>query len=301
VTNQQKGLIAGVFIVAVVGGGILAFLLFGRGGGGGDGTATAIPTPSATASALVTSSPEATESPTTEPSATTEPTEEPTPTVEPTATPTPPPPSATKATVTQLKLDAKEDPDGHSRRISWRTAGTGPVKVSVKVLSPRGQATMCMSRSATPVDCITTADGSITSRANVDNRDFAISLIGAGGAAPVVDVTLTFPARTPSIMIERARFDGTDFPETNGIQVIVEPRRVGDVTLDAEWGESFSYEVDLFEQGGDGRSQEHPNEGPALEAQVTFTATTTNPWKLVLQNIEAGSGRTELTATIGWP
>ena len=31
------------------------------------------------------------------------------------------------------------------------------------------------------------------------------------------------------------------------------------------------------------------------------TETDEHPWKLVLQNIEPGTGRTQITATIGWP
>jgi hypothetical protein len=300
VTTQQRAIIAVVFVVAVLGGGALALAVLG----GGGATATPSPVAQATEEPTTTASPsggEPSESPSTAPSQSTTPSPTAAPTEAPTPTPTLPPAAPATVVFTQLKLDAKDDPARHTRRMEWRTAGSGPVKVSVKVRSPRGEVALCLSREASIVDCIHTADGSIQSRANADFRDFAMSVIGVGAAAPVVDVTITFPARAPSVTIVRARFDGTDFPETNGIQVLIQPRRPGDIKLDAEWGEDFRYEVDLFEQGGDGRSQEFPNEGPASGVQQVFPVTTTSRWKLVLQNIEPGDGSVLMNATIAWP
>jgi hypothetical protein len=309
VTNQQRGIIAAVFVVALLGGGLLAFLLLNRGGGQGVSLATTSP------EAVVTDSPAASESPSAStapseaastappsPSATAAPTA--TPTAAPTRTPNPtstPPPKPTTVVVTELKLDAKTDSEGHSRRISWTTAGTGPVTVAMRVTSNAGAAQICLARTGSSLECRTSADTTYSSNANRANHDFAISLIGSGDDTPIVEVTITFPASTPQILIERPRFGGTDTPEYNGIQVIVQPRRGGNVTLDASWDTPFKYEVDLFEQGGDNRSQQFPNQPAATEVQRAFPITGTNPWKLVLQNIEPGTGRTQLNATVAWP
>jgi len=310
VTNQQRGIIAAVFVVALLGGGLLAFLLANRGGGEGVSSATTSP------EALVTTSPDAgaspsasltpsvapsTEPPSATPSAapTATPTAAPTPT--PTPTSTPPPPRPATVVVTQLKLDAKTDPVGHTRRISFTTAGKGPVSIAMRVTSNGGAVATCMAHTGAVIDCRTTSATTYTSTATRANHDYAISLIGAGDATPIVEVTMTFPASTPQILIERPRFGGTDTPEYNGIQVIVQPRRGGDVTIDATWGDPFKYEIDLFEQGGDGRSQQFPDQPAASGVQRSFPITGTNPWKLVLQNIEPGTGRTQITATIGWP
>ena len=82
---------------------------------------------------------------------------------------------------------------------------------------------------------------------------FKATLRGADVETPVVDVAVTFPAKAPTVTIANARFDGTDYPETNGITAILTPRTEGNVTLLAQWGgHPFSYEVDLIEQGGTG-------------------------------------------------
>jgi hypothetical protein len=175
------------------------------------------------------------------------------------------------------------------------------VSVALRVTSPTGAAAICFAGGGPSLDCRTTRTTTFAARADSTHRDFAMSLRGSGDAAPIIDLTLTFPASTPAIMIERARFDGTNDPNLNGLQVIVHPRRGGDVTLDATWGQPYRYEVDLFEQGGDNRSQQFPNQPAASGVQQTFPITGTNPWKLVLQNIDAGNGVTQMTATIGWP
>jgi hypothetical protein len=304
-TNQQRGILVAVFAVALVGGGLLAFLLVNRGGSGGVSNATTSPEAqvSLPASAAPSESASVTpsEPPSAVPSVSTPPSPTPTATPAPTPTATLPPPAPATVTFSQLKMDASTDPNGHTRRITWQTAGNGPVKVTVKNRSSHGTVDLCVARAQKIVKCIHTADGSITSTASATARDFALSVIGIGSATPAIDLTITFPARAPSVQIVRARFDGTDFPETNGIQVIVTPRHSGDVTIDADWGAPFKYELDLFEQAGDHRSQQFPNQGPASNVQQTFAITGTNPWKLVLQNIDNGNAPTQMTATIGWP
>ena len=116
-----------------------------------------------------------------------------------------------------------------------------------------------------------------------------------------MDVTITFPATAPAIIIAGARFDGTLYPDTNGITATVTPRRNGDLTLAADWGgHPFLYEVELREQGGPG-AVVLADQGPATRMAETLPVTAPNPWKLVLQNTEDGFGPTEMDATIAWP
>ena len=131
--------------------------------------------------------------------------------------------------------------------------------------------------------------------------DFVLTLRGEGVEAPIVDVTITFPATAPAVIIAGARFDGTLYPETNGLVATVTPRRNGDLTLAADWGgHPFLYEVGLREQGGPG-SVVLADQGPATRMAETLPITAPNPWKLVLENTEEGFGPTELDATIAWP
>ena len=150
-------------------------------------------------------------------------------------------------------------------------------------------------------DCITTADGKLTTAAPDGGGDVVLTLRGEGVEAPNVDVTLTFPATAPAIIIAGARFDGTLYPETNGITATVTPRRSGDLTLAADWGgHPFLYEVELREEGGEG-AVVLADQGPATRMTGTWPVTGPNPWTVGLRNADDGFGRTELDATIAWP
>ena len=106
--------------------------------------------------------------------------------------------------------------------------------------------------------------------------DFVLTLRGEGVEAPIVDVTITFPATAPAVIIAGARFDGTLYPETNGITATVTPRRNGDLTLAADWGgHPFLYEVELREQGGPG-AVVLADQGPATRMAETWPITAPN-------------------------
>ena len=295
-TAPQRLAVALVFVIAVVGGGALAFVLLG---GSGDATGAS---PSPSLAEVVTEPPSPTGTPSEAPSASSLPS----PTIAPTETPSPTPTVApgrnTVVVLTALKLDAKDDPDGLNRKLSFRSQGTGTVNVALRTISPVGTAVLCLLRDGKRVGCKTTAVGTITATTTTRNADFIVTLRGDGIFAPVVEVTITFPARKPSITVANARFDGTAFPDTNGLQVFVAPREAGEVTLDATWGgHPFSYEIDLLEQGGSNTSIVLADQGPSIGAQASIPVTPGNPWKLLLQNINDGFGVTGLDATISWP
>lgn len=308
-TNPQRLLIAIVFVVAVVGGGLLALGLFGGGGGSG-----ASPSPVAAASASEASTDGAapsegpSEAPSGEPAS-----------VEPSASasaapstsassapsaapkPTTAPGEPAMVVFTNLKLDAKDDPNGRNRRFDFSSQGTGTITVGLSAASPQGKAVMCLSANGTRLACKTTAGGTITARTTRKTADFVLTIRGEGIETPVVEVTITFPAKNPAITIKNARFDGTAFPDTNGIAAIVTPRADGEVAIEADWGgHPFPYEIDLFEQGGPG-TQVLANQGPATRVSERLAVVAPNPWKLLVQNIEDGFGPTEMDATIAWP
>ena len=307
-TNQQRLVVVAVFVVAVLGGGAIALLL-SRGGDTG-----ASPSPVAQASPSGAASPSAEGSASAQPSAsgsasasadaggspTEEPSEEATPAEEPTATPRPTtaPGVPTTVVVTGLKLDAAADPSGADRILSFRSQGAGDITVETRVLSPQGGVEVCLYAAGDQVGC--PADGSITASTTKRREEFEVELRGEGIETPVVEVTITFPARNPSIGIANARFDGTAFPETNGLQLLITAREDGVVPISASWGgHPFSYEIDLLEVDGPG-TQVLPNQGPSTGVDVTLPITT-GTWRLVLQNIDDGFGVTPLDASIGWP
>ncbi len=282
-----------VAALALVGGFAVGALL------NNDGPADASPTPEALASPSL-SSPDS--QPTGTP-ATASPVE-PSPSVEPSAeasaSPTTAPAPTAELTFTELFLDAEENPDGTDRIITWASA-TGGITASIESVTPIGATVMCLKTPTQELGCKTTGQGRLTAKTTKPRETFILVLRGDGIAQPIVNVTLTFPARKPKVTIENARFDGTTWPETNGIQAIVQPRADGDVRVVAEWGgKPFLYELDLFEQGGPGSVVVQPDESSTgIDTAVPVTAP--NPWKVVLQNIEPGFGVTLMTASIAWP
>jgi hypothetical protein len=301
-TSKERLLIVAVFVIALVGGGILAMNLLGGGGDGGASpspiaSASASPTPTASVTAPPVESPSASAAPSASASA------EPPASVSPSATPGASTAPGEPATIvlTGLKLDAKEDPDGIDRSVGFRTDGTGDVTATVSVVSPPGNVVMCLGVDGGQPDCITTADGKLTAAAPDGGGDFVLALRGEGVEAPVVDVTITFPATAPAVIIAGARFDGTLYPDTNGITATVTPRRNGDLTLAADWGgHPFLYGVELREEGGEG-AVVLADQGPATRMTETWPVTAPNPWTVGLRNAEDGFGPTELDATIAWP
>jgi hypothetical protein len=219
------------------------------------------------------------------------------PAANPSATPTKP------ATIvfTDLKLDAQDDPDGQDRVITFASRGAGKITVAVSTKSPMGTPILCLSTATKKIGCKTAGEGKLVATTTKKTESFKVTLRGSGGETPVVDVAVTFPAKAPSVTIANARFDGTDYPETNGINAVLTPRADGDVTLKAEWGgHPFPYEVDLVEQGGSG-STNLANQGPSVGTDVSMPVAGTNPWRLTLQNSGGGFGVTPMTATITWP
>jgi hypothetical protein len=216
------------------------------------------------------------------------------------ASPSAPPAPTATITFQGLLLDAEDNPDGTDRVFTWASA-TGSVKAEITSVTPMGDLEMCLSTPDKELGCRTAGNGTLSAKTTKSRETFILTLRGEGTAQPAVDVTLTFPAKKPKVAIENARFDGTAYPDTNGIQAVFTPRQNGDVGVVAEWGgHPFTYEIDLTEQGGSGNLTYAPDQGN-IGTDVDFAVTAPNPWKLVLQNTETGFGITPMNASISWP
>jgi hypothetical protein len=272
---------------------------------GRSGSAT--PTPSAPPVALASPSVRATLTPTEIAAPTASPTPEATPVT--TATPAPTPAASGPAgavalaelTFVGLKLDGATDAGGEARVVTFRSDGAGTVTAKLRSTSGQGTTHMCFLAGTREIGCKDWASGTFTGRTSRDHVNWTVTLRGSAAATPTVDLTVTFQAAAPSVTIEHARFDGTSSPETNGIQARFEARRSGDARLVADWGgHPFLYEVDLFDETGGSGNATLANQGPSTNVDEAFPVTA-GTWRLVLQNIEAGLGTTDLTATISWP
>ena len=199
-----------------------------------------------------------------------------------------------------LFLDAADNPNGADRVITW-TSATGAVKATVASVSPMGNIKMCLKTPTKTLGCRTAGSGTLSAKTTKPKETFILTLRGEATAQPIVNVTLNFQAKSPKVAIENARFDGTAYPDTNGIQALVTPRADGKVGVTAEWGgHPFLYEIDLIEQGGSGSVTYKPDTG-SIGTDTQLDVTAPNPWKLVLQNTESGNGITPMNATVSWP
>ena len=199
----------------------------------------------------------------------------------------------------QLKLDATTDTAGTTRTITFVT---GPGSISVKLTtSSGGSSKACLAEGGKQLGCRTAVSGTLSAKTTKKAATFVVTLRGAATATPVVDVTITFPAAKPKVVITNARFDGTASPAYNGLQVVATPRAKGTFKVTASWGgHPFLYEVDLIEQGGAGLKRVVAKT-PATKVTQAFTIAKPNAWMIVLKNSETGFGPTPLTATYTWP
>jgi hypothetical protein len=220
----------------------------------------------------------------------------------PSPSPTKPPAPAAKLAFRQLTLDARGAPNANARFITFTSDGPGTISAKLTTDSSPGTTHMCLRVGSTDLTCKDWTGGTITFKTTSTHGTWRVSLEGNGTATPTVDLTVTFPSLKPLVKITHARFDGTAFPDYNGIQVTVVPRTAGKMTLAANWGgHNFVYEIDLMNQTSGSGSQTLANQGPAPSASTSLPVTAAETWKLVLQNVETGIGVTGMTASIGWP
>ncbi len=267
----------------------------------GDGvTAGASPTPSAPGSA---SSP----SPAPTDTASPQPTDEPSPTetpVEP-ATPSPSAPSGEPApstlTLVDLKLDAMSDPSGANRVVIFHSDGPGMITAKLATTSPQGTTHMCLNVGSKEIGCQDWASGTFTGTTSQARAKWRVTLRGVDIDAPTVNLTVTFEAIAPSVTIRNARFDGTDYPETNGISARFTARTDGDARVVGSWGgHPFDYEIDAVDETSGGGDASYPAGEPSIGTDQAIPVTT-GDWLVTLRNGDAGFGVTELDATISWP
>ncbi len=207
------------------------------------------------------------------------------------------------ATVTfiGLKLDATTALGVQPRIVTFHSDGPGTITAHLASSTPQGTTHMCLKVGTKVIGCNDIKSGTFTGKSSQAHATWQVTLEGNAAAAPVVDLTVTFQALAPSVRIEHARFDGTGFPDTNGIQARVTARTAGDLHLVASWGgHPFPYEIDLVDETSGTGNATFPDEGPAVNVDRSFPIGA-GDWRLVLKNTESGFGITDMTAVVAWP
>ena len=282
---------------------ILAFtvvLMLSRGGSGGTAVASVSPSPSGSRAAIESAS----ASPSVVPSASLSASLAPSaaPIASPVPSPTPVGVPSAMVTVVGLQLDAAGDPAGEDRVITFTSDGAGTMSARLVSQTPKGTTHMCFRAGTKDLGCKDWASGTFSGKTTLAHTNWRITVRGKGIATPVVDVTVIFQAVAPKVKVANARFNGTAEPGQNGIQFRFVARTAGDARLVAEWGgHPFLYEIDTFDETTGTGGPSYPNQGPATNVDKAIPVTAGDTWRLVLQNIEAGFGTTDLTATLSWP
>lgn len=207
------------------------------------------------------------------------------------------------ATVTfiGLKLDATTAQGAQPRIVTFHSDGPGTITAHLASSTAQGTTHMCLKVGTKVIGCNDIKSGTFTGKTGQAHATWQVTLEGNAAAAPVVDLTVAFQAVAPSVRIEHARFDGTGFPDTNGIQAKVTARSAGNLHLVAAWGgHPFPYEIDLVDETSGTGNATFPDQGPAVNVDQSFPIGA-GDWRLVLKNTESGFGITDMTAVVAWP
>ncbi len=291
--------LAGLLVLVVA---VTLLVLVGR-----DRTGTATPSGSPVAIATPAASGRTSLEPSTAPADTPNPTPSPDASVVPSASAAPseaasgaPVPGLASLTFLGLKLDASADPSSQQRVVTFRSDGPGTITAKLATSSPQGTTHMCFKVGTKQLGCKDWTSGTFTGKTTQAHANWTVTLKGNGIETPTVDLTVTFQALAPKVKIQHARFDGTEFPDTNGIQARFQSGVPGEVHVVASWGgHPFTYDLELVDETDGTRTTQFGPQGPSTNVDQVIPVAAAN-WQLALQNADAGFGITDLTATIQW-
>lgn len=166
-----------------------------------------------------------TEPPTPSPTPTASPTPKPTVTPKPTPTPTPKPTvPTTSIKVVQMGLGDPDNPDSKSRQMTFTSDGTGDVSVKVSGVAPGQKVEMCFAIGSHSPFCQTVFTQTFIGHTGSQKTVWHVTLNGAtSGMVTRADLTVTFPAKSPTITLKDFYLSGgSSYP---GLTVDVTPRK----------------------------------------------------------------------------
>jgi hypothetical protein len=227
-------------------------------------------------------------------------------TPEPTAVPPPTTPTSggfpvASVTFHHMQLDDPSNVAVGPRTFSFESDGPGlPV---VKLLGlDGGPVRMCLRPVGGTPAChvISSAGPVIALTPKSSHTRWIATLIGTPGTTPTVDVSIEFPATNPALTLTHGRFDGTTWPNLNGVAFDLVARDAGDMKLEATWGgHPFDYALSVRDVTTAGPPKDLPGNGIGVRATVTLTQL--DSFGVELHNNEAGFGTTDMTLKLSWP
>ena len=294
---RRVAMVLAVVLALLIGFGA-AVLLIPRGG-----TSGASPTPTLVAGASPT--------PTLPGGTTQPPTETPTelPSVTPTASPSPSPtpiPTSPTATIqfSSLQLDSPAASGGKARSIAFGSNGPGDIIVTAKVDTASSTASVCL-RAGTQAPTCKNGSGTISFKGHASGvtGSWTVTAFGVATSAPAIDLTITWPVKTPKVTLSNFRFDGTgDGHLVNGFTAVFKARGNGnlDVNMDTGSGHNWQWDVLVQDQTA-GTSKDHPAPSVAPKFHVTSPLLKNHQYRVTVQN-ESGNlgGSIRLNGTFTW-
>jgi hypothetical protein len=193
------------------------------------------------------------------------------------------------------------------RLVTFVSDGPGNVRAAVSEVTA-GQVDLCLwegtprEQTGDP-ECVDTADGALSRRiTDAGQHTWTVSVTSSDDSfAPTLALTVRFRAVAPSMTVRDFRFQGTLFPEYNGIDVRLDARADGPLAVDASWsGGSQPFRLTIEDVVAQQPVDEVTGEGEGVDHSVEVAAAST--YGVVIAN-EAESVEVEslIRARLSWP
>jgi len=281
---RRVAMVLAVVLALLIGFGA-AVVLIPRGG-----TSGASPTPTLVAGASPTP---------TLPGGTTQPPTE-TPTELPSATPSPSPspspiPSYPAATIQFVGLQLDGGPNAAARTIAFTSNGPGNLSVVAKVDTASSTANICF-RAGTQAATCKKGSGTISfaGKATGATGTWTVTAITDASSvnAPAIDLTITWPVKTPKVTLSNFRFDGTGGGDlVNGFTVVFKARGNGNLGVNMDTGSGHNWQWDVLAQDQTaGTSKDHPAPSAAPKFNVTSPIVKNHQYRVTVQNESTNLG-----------
>ena len=233
----------------------------------------------------------------------------------PSAAPTTPTAAIAQITFNSMELDALSDPMAQSRTFTFISDGPGPVSVAIaKTKNPTDLTSLCLSVDGGAMGCVSGKTPSMVVEATKPQSSCTVQVISAGNATPpVVDISISWPAKNPAIKLEHGRLQGSSSPgvdeELNGFNFTLNPRGSGNLTVSAKWTTILTYiDVALFDATAmpwvnlDERQYQGGGSGVAgINPAYTHAVDHSKTYRFSLRDTQADNYRPDLSAEISFP
>jgi hypothetical protein len=228
----------------------------------------------------------------------------PTPSPSPSATPIPTFPTAT-IEFSSLQLDSPAATGGKARSIAFGSNGPGDIVVTAKVLTSSTTASICL-RAGTQTPTCKNGTGTISFKGHASGvtGSWTVTALGVATSAPSVDLTITWPVKTPKVTLSNFRFDGTGGGNlVNGFTVVFKARGNGNLNVNMNTGSGHNWQWDVLAQDQTaGTNKDYPTSpDTAPKFDVTSPIVKNHQYRVTVQNESGNLGASiPLNGTFSW-